>query len=133
MSSRLAWRVSTTATAAFASLAAVSAVLFNAATTLFTSACIWSASSRTWLALLSDVCASVRTSSATTAKPRPPSPARAASMGRVQRQEIGLIRDPAGGLGHLADFPRPPLELVDDPQARPGDARRCARSRAPTP
>ena len=36
---------------------------------------------------------SLRTSSATTAKPRPVSPARAASIARVQGQQIGLIGD----------------------------------------
>jgi len=37
--------------------------------------------------------ASFRTSSATTAKPRPCSPARAASIASIQRQQVGLLRN----------------------------------------
>jgi hypothetical protein len=44
--------------------------------------------------------ASLRTSSATTAKPRPASPARAASMG-VQRQQVRLLGDV---VNHVDDF-----------------------------
>ena len=45
------------------------------------------------LAASAERCASVRTSEATTAKPLPASPARAASTAGVERQQVGLEGD----------------------------------------
>jgi hypothetical protein len=46
------------------------------------------------------------TSDATTAKPLPASPARAAFDRRIQRQQVGLRRDVADQLHHVADLLR---------------------------
>jgi len=71
MSSRRASSASTADLAALASSDAFAAAFLRLSTTPRTSFWIASASSCTSRALLSDVSASVRTSSATTAKPRP--------------------------------------------------------------
>ncbi len=88
MSWRMASSVSTTRAPELASVTAVSAADFTCSTTPPTSRWIVSARPRTSCALFSDVSASARTSSATTAKPRPWSPARAASMAAFSAKRL---------------------------------------------
>ena len=84
------------------------------------------------LRAFSDVSASARTSSATTAKPRPWSPARAASIAAFKRQKVGLVRDAADRSGDLADILGAASSSRDDLHRRALALRRCARSRAPS-
>ncbi|MFL5181576.1 MAG: hypothetical protein ACJ8CQ_13745 [Microvirga sp.] len=70
--------------------------------------------------------ASAFTSWATIEKPRPASPARAASI-RVQGEEIGLRRDPGDEADHVADLVAEPAEIRDRLVRRLGFTDRAAR------
>ena len=59
--------------------------------------------------------ARLRTSSATTAKPRPCSPARAASMAALRGPQVGLLRDAADGVEDAADGIGLARQGLDDP------------------
>ena len=70
-----------------------------------------------WVAACWDSSASLRTSSATTAKPRPCSPARAASIAGVQGEQVRLRGDAGDRLDDAADL----LRLRGEPADRAGD------------
>ena len=71
--------------------------------------------------------ASARTSEATTAKPLPASPARAASTAGVQRQQIGLEGDLVDDADDLGDLLGRPLDLAHRRDGVADDHRPTAR------